>query len=410
MKNEGLISIIIPVFNAGQYIGNCLQMLKKQTYNYYQILCIDDGSTDESSKIIKAFADRDSRIQYYYQANKGAGSARNLGIKKALGDYLLFLDADDLYEQEMLELVVNNAKENQADIVVFNADQFDSQTNKTDNRWSAVSFRPLNKNVISAGEAKKCIFNFTIPAPWNKLFKKSFLNDKQIFFQEISSTNDLFFSYAMLCNAERISIMDEKLIHYRTNNISSIQGNKNKNIYDAFKALICLKKYLQHQSMYLLYEDSYIKMACSIIVYTLARSDDIQFREIISNPTIVDYIQNMMKAYGAEDIEWVDEIIIVYGAGVLAQVFVRYLKKIILSNMRIYVVVSNKTEVENEIYGIRVKSIEELTDYRNNVIFICASNEKSRREMEKNAQGYKFEKIEHLSDVTIINMLFHKHI
>ncbi len=410
MKNEDLISIIIPVFNAEYYIGNCLQMLKQQSYNCYEILCVDDGSTDGSSRIIKQFADCDDRIQYYYQVNEGAGSARNFGIRKAAGDYLLFLDADDLYEPDMLELIIKNAKENEADIVVFNADKFDSQTYKKDKRWSAVSFRPLNKNVISAEEAKKYIFNFTIPAPWNKLFKKSFLDDKQIFFQEISSTNDLFFSYAALGNAERISIMEEKLLHYRTNNVSSIQGNKNKNIYDAFEALMYLERYLRMKDKYLLYKESYLKMACGIIVYTLARSDNDQFKEIIRNPIIAGYIKNMINSYEFNHINLQDEVVVVYGAGVLAQVFIRCLKMMVLTNQRIYVGVSDKVETEFEICGIKVKTIEELTKYRKNTVFICASNEKSRREMEKTVQKYKFEKSEILSDITVINMLFHMYI
>ena len=138
--------------------------------------------------------------------------------------------------------------------------------------------------------------------------------------------------------------MEEKLLHYRTNNVSSIQGNKNKNIYDAFEALMYLERYLRMKDKYLLYKESYLKMACGIIVYTLARSDNDQFKEIIRNPIIAGYIKNMINSYEFNHINLQDEVVVVYGAGVLAQVFIRCLKMMVLTNQRIYVGVSDKVE------------------------------------------------------------------
>ncbi|MBR3605853.1 MAG: glycosyltransferase family 2 protein [Candidatus Gastranaerophilales bacterium] len=107
------ISVIIPVYNVEKYLAECLDSVINQTLKEIEILCVNDGSTDASAEIIEQYAKKDERIKVFNQENKGAGSARNVGIKQAQGDFLAFLDSDDVYpSNDVLEVLFNSAKEN----------------------------------------------------------------------------------------------------------------------------------------------------------------------------------------------------------------------------------------------------------------------------------------------------------
>ena len=112
-----LVSVIIPVYNLEEYIGNCLNSIVSQTYKNMEILCIDDGSTDGSAEIIKSMAENDSRIKYIYQANAGVSAARNKGLDILTGDYVMFVDGDDYIHPQTVEIFVYGIKKTGADII-----------------------------------------------------------------------------------------------------------------------------------------------------------------------------------------------------------------------------------------------------------------------------------------------------
>lgn len=112
------VSIIIPVFNMEKVLKRCLDSILNQSYSALQIILIDDGSQDNSAEIAKKYAERDSRINYFYQKNQGVSSARNLGIKEAVGTYLMFVDADDSVDRDFVADYVNEAEKMYADFVL----------------------------------------------------------------------------------------------------------------------------------------------------------------------------------------------------------------------------------------------------------------------------------------------------
>lgn len=118
------ISVIVPVYNCEDYLEESLGSILNQTFNDIEIICIDDGSTDDSLRILRKMASSDSRIEVFAQENKGAGAVRNYGMTKALGDYVYFFDADDFLENDALEKAYENAKRNDSDIVFFKFDQY----------------------------------------------------------------------------------------------------------------------------------------------------------------------------------------------------------------------------------------------------------------------------------------------
>ena len=124
MSNKTAVSVIIPAWNASSYLRQCLDSVTSQTLTDIEIICVDDGSTDDTSDILCEYAEKDTRISVIRQENRGAGAARNNALKYAKGKYLSFLDADDFFEPEMLEKSYAAAEKNQADIVVFGCDYY----------------------------------------------------------------------------------------------------------------------------------------------------------------------------------------------------------------------------------------------------------------------------------------------
>lgn len=143
---ESLISVIIPVYNTESYIGVCLESLVKQTYTNFEVLMIDDGSTDGSGRICQEYTESDSRFQYYRKENGGASSARNLGIEYSRGDYLTFVDSDDWVEEDYLEVLYNAIIDESAGVSISTYKRFSME----DNTWYVHSFqRGYEKRVFN---------------------------------------------------------------------------------------------------------------------------------------------------------------------------------------------------------------------------------------------------------------------
>ena len=143
---ESLISVIIPVYNTESYIGVCLESLVKQTYTNFEVLMIDDGSTDNSGRICQEYTESDSRFHYYRKENGGVSSARNLGIEYSRGDYLTFVDSDDWVEEDYLEVLYSALVSEFASVSISTYKRFSME----DNTWYVHSFqRGYEKRVFN---------------------------------------------------------------------------------------------------------------------------------------------------------------------------------------------------------------------------------------------------------------------
>ena len=153
------VSIIVPCYNVEKYIERCLNSLINQEYSNIEILCIDDGSKDNTKKIIKNFLEKDSRIKYFYKENGGLSSARNYGLKYIDGYYCCFIDSDDYVDSTYVSKLVNSIEKNNADIAVC---EFD---------------RVYGKHTTHKEMKRKDIENFIVPAAWNKLYISKYFKD-----------------------------------------------------------------------------------------------------------------------------------------------------------------------------------------------------------------------------------------
>ena len=290
MKTQPKVSVIIPVYNAEQYLSECINSLVNQTLHDIEIICIDDGSTDQSLNILRNFETKDSRIRIYTQQNSHAGVARNYGLQKANGEYIIFLDADDYFNLDLLHLTYHKAIETKADIVIFDALKFDTVTGEYFHKYHYLkeNFLPQS-SVFNCNDIPDAIFQITTPAPWTKLFRKSFLDQSNLQFQALLNTNDLYFVYSALTLADRITTINKQLVYYRTHTGTSLQSTKNKDPLCFIKAYQALYDTLRNKELFELVKRSFANEVISTAVYILEQqsSPDTQFiiTEALASPS-----------------------------------------------------------------------------------------------------------------------------
>jgi glycosyltransferase involved in cell wall biosynthesis len=261
-EKEIKVSVIIPVYNEETYLVQCLQSILEQSLKNIEIICVDDGSSDRSVELIEKFQKKDSRIRLIRQKNAGGGAARNRGALAARGEYLSFLDADDYFEPTMLEKMAEKLDETKSDLCICKVRCWHEDLNFYTEEYSAMreEFLP-EKDVFSAKDMPGHIFNTFHNWPWNKMFRRSFVEEKGLVFQEILRTNDLFFTCTALVNAERITTVKEVLVNYRVGVAGTCQTTNQVAALDFFQAFKKLKEYLKVCCLYEEYKQSFINHA-----------------------------------------------------------------------------------------------------------------------------------------------------
>lgn len=212
-----LVSIIIPMFNSELFIRDTLSSLINQTYRNIEIIVVDDGSTDESKKIVLTEF-TDDRIRYIYQNNKGAPTARNLGFNSSKGEYIIYFDADDVMDRDGVEKLVNGFDNTYYDIIVGDYQRIDSNGRKISQVRQPVSIQKISS--IQNNIEKLKIAGFIDPLPGNKMFRKSFLLDNMIEYADLKIGQDLNFYLKSLGFKPKINFISSKIYSYRVHSSS----------------------------------------------------------------------------------------------------------------------------------------------------------------------------------------------
>ncbi len=265
-----IVSVIMPVYNGHDYLSQCLDSVVNQTLQDIEIICVDDGSADDSVDILKKYAEKDSRIKVIQQANGGAGAARNNGLRHATGQYLSFLDSDDFFEPVMLEHAVQQIQKDSADFVVFRCDQYMNDTGKykkvnyslkaeTLPNYTPFSFRNITDNV----------FKTFVGWAWDKVYDAEFVRKNQLTFQEQRTSNDLLFVFSALVLAKKITWLDEVLAHQRRNNGESLSNTREKSWHCFYEALCALRSMLREKNLYEELERDFINYALHFSLWNI---------------------------------------------------------------------------------------------------------------------------------------------
>lgn len=276
-----IISIIVPVYNSEKYLDECIKSIREQTFKDIELILIDDGSTDRSWEIMENHRSQDNRLIIIQQNNKSAGAARNNGLSKMKGEYVLFIDSDDFIHPELLEKTYKKAIDSKSEIILFNAKEFDDKIKKfRDCDFVLDKSLIPEESVFNYLDIKDKIFQSIASNPWNKLFKRELIDRSGIKFQEIRNANDLLFVYSLLVEANSISFLDEALVCYRINNPKSLQRTKSDSWECIFLAFYALKIRLEYIGCFTSVENSFINKFFRSVFYYM-RSVDSKTRKIM---------------------------------------------------------------------------------------------------------------------------------
>lgn len=235
---EPLVSVVIPVYNAEKYIKQMLGTVLDQTLEKIEVICVNDGSTDHSGEIIKELQKRDGRIIYKEQKNMTAGVARNVGLGLANGKYVVFWDADDKFDKHALECMYNKAELKKADICVCGVNEF---TNEGKN-YEADGYLRMDlipkKDPFDKYNISERFFDFASNVLWNKMYRREFLLENKLHFQNIRQSNDTAFVMLSLYHAKAITCVEKKLVFYRVNNHNSLTGKSSETVFCPYEAYL----------------------------------------------------------------------------------------------------------------------------------------------------------------------------
>lgn len=208
------VSVVIPFYNVGDYLGECLESIVNQTLRDIEIICINDGSTDGSLKIVEEFASSDDRIKIFSQENKGVSASRNRGISLSSGDYIYFMDSDDILDLNALEELYDFSKSNDLDILIFKLISFYDETGEkfTMNYYEMPFLKPFERKVFNYKDVGPKALNIAVSPP-GKLFKREIIQSIR-FFEGLIFEDNLFFAEAMI-KSQRVSFLDEYFYNRR---------------------------------------------------------------------------------------------------------------------------------------------------------------------------------------------------
>ena len=269
------VSVIVPVYNVEKYLIKSLDSLVNQTLEDIEIIVVNDGSTDNSKKIIEVYKEKyQDKIKYLEKPNGGLSDARNFGIPHATGEYIAFLDSDDYVELDTYEKMYNKAKEENADMV------------ECDFIWEYPDKRKIDNGIIYNG--KKEMLTYARVVAWNKLIKRDLLEKYKIEFPKGLRYEDVEFFYKMVPYYNKVSFVKEPLIHYiqRESSISKVQNERTKEIFEVLDNVI---NYYKNKNLYNEYKDeleyTYSRLLLCSSLFRMVKIKDKKVKKELLNAT-----------------------------------------------------------------------------------------------------------------------------
>lgn len=281
--NDSLVSIIVPIYNAEKYLDSCIQSVLRQTYTNWELILIDDGSTDKSGRIADEYGFADERITVLHQKNLGVSSARNQGIDEATGNYIVFLDADDELIEDCLAKTVNIAEETNADIVAGRSCE-DRELFKDRIIWTGAE----------ALENSLKDHSFTHSA-WAKLIRRGFIGQTR-FTPNIRINEDSYFVFQLLCKQNVFVLTNDVIYFYRVNLESSSRAGFSEKYFDILKVSDLKYKKIEEQfpQMHDLAKNMLLKARMNLLRILAVRTRD-EYRDV--EKKLLEYILDNKEDY-----------------------------------------------------------------------------------------------------------------
>lgn len=250
------VSIVVPIYNLEKYVPRCMDALVNQTLEDIEIICVDDGSKDSAPQIIESYKEKyPNKVRVFHKENGGEWSARTYGLKEAKGEYVGFMDSDDVPELTWAEKLYNAAKENDADIAFSGYDRVDLDTGKTVS-VEMTQYGKMNKDV----DWNDDFIVYANPSLWNKLYRRELVKDSE--FLPFRGCNDtLFLIRAYMDGAKKLTFIPDVLYHYYLRSSSQIHSLNLKDVENLKKYLLVIRDYSKQIGKYEEYRDTLSNMA-----------------------------------------------------------------------------------------------------------------------------------------------------
>lgn len=260
---NNIISVIVPVYNAAQYINRCVSSIQAQTYNNFELILVNDGSTDNSLERCKELKKKDSRIKVIERKNGGASAARNTGLNLATGEYVVFVDADDFVSNKYLENLYRSVKESRCDIVQCEMESVFKEPEKPNEKVYSINDVEIItvEQALNGRKYKVCV--------WGKIYSSRVF--KSYRFPEGTIYEDDASYYRLVYEAEGIAILKECLYFYYMSD-DSVMRNKKKNKSLAFIEIYNQRiKFFEEKEEEALVEGTYIRY-CIVLMLFMAEA------------------------------------------------------------------------------------------------------------------------------------------
>ena len=303
------VSVIVPVYNGEKYLNQCLDSISNQTLENIEIICIDDGSTDKTPSILKKYSSKDNRFKIITTENNGQGSARNTALKEAQGEYIAFVDADDWIELNAMELLYNNAKSRDLDLLFFQMSNYmqSSQEYVSTDLYDIKSFENngIDENTIFNHDITH-EFLFEIPVgPVSKIYKRQFLESNDLRFPEGMFFEDNAFFYNAYFYCKKAGFL-KKQLYFRRRHEESVTQTFDESKFDIVNATNSVLQVFNNHSVYESYKKDVINHTFSMLIEWFKKSPlniRQKFYEKIKNEfrgfrdLIEDFNENLKEEY-----------------------------------------------------------------------------------------------------------------
>lgn len=264
-------SIIIPVYNVKEYLEECLESIVNQSFKGFEVICVNDGSTDNSLEILQKYAKKDKRFKVLNQKNQGQGVARNNALNIANGEYILFVDPDDFIELNMLEVLNERLDVQNIDVAFFDYQIFGENTKTKIVRFMDEMKNNFNLNIddnfiFNWQELVKNNFSSISMMVWNKVYSNKFIQDNNIRFAPNKHAEDHIFSISATLLANKISYIKKTLYYYRKRSDSSVNKVSEEN-FCVFENIKILENFLKQNGLFEKYENNYRSYVVNILAW-----------------------------------------------------------------------------------------------------------------------------------------------